>query len=93
MEAVQSLVLWKAHPGRGTVVTKLHPQTDTDGTLFYTKFHTTVTDFDRSSFCRYTRTKNYEPNLTNCQSMVAWAESQNPYGAQAGYGPIWPNPP
>ena len=47
MEAVQSLVLWKAHPGRGTVVTKLHPQTDTDGTLFYTKFHTTVTDFDR----------------------------------------------
>ena len=27
-------------------------------------------------------------NLTNIQSMVAWAESQNAYGAPAGCGPI-----
>ena len=30
----------------------------------------------------------YEPNLTNSQSMVAWAQSQKPNCAQAGCGPI-----
>ena len=30
----------------------------------------------------------YEPNLTNSQSMVAWAESQDLHGAQAASGPI-----
>ena len=33
------------------------------------------------------------PNLTNSQSVVAWAESQNPDGAQAACGPTSSIPP
>ena len=45
------------------------------------------------SFCRYTPSlASYEPNLTNSQSVEAWAESRNPHGAQVGYGPISSNP-
>ena len=29
-----------------------------------------------------------DPNLTNKKYMAAWAETQNPYGPQAAYGPI-----
>ena len=35
----------------------------------------------------------YEPKLTNSRKMVAWAESQNPHGAQAACGPISSVPP
>ena len=30
----------------------------------------------------------YEPNLTDSQHMVAWAENENRFGAQADCGPI-----
>ena len=30
----------------------------------------------------------YEPKLTNSQNVVAWSETQNHCGPQAGYGPI-----
>ena len=30
----------------------------------------------------------YDPNLTNSRNVVAWAGTQNLFGAQAGFGPI-----
>ena len=35
----------------------------------------------------------YEANLTNSQNVVAWLDTENQYGAQAGNGPISPIPP
>ena len=34
-----------------------------------------------------------EPNLTGNRPVVAWADTQNSYGMQPGYGPISPIPP
>ena len=102
MEAVQSLVRWKAHHCRYTPVTDLHPQHGYRRHTFVHEFITTVTDFwlHIYSFAKVKRIRlviltihkqgltNYESNSNNNQFVVAWAATQNSCGSQAGYGPI-----
>ena len=47
----------------------------------------------KNGFWRYTSLTGYEPNLTNCQGIVAWPESQNLEEAQAAFVPNSSIPP